>query len=94
MTTKSPECVRQKVLHPTVLEVPQLSRSGLSSADVIAVRRIVALGLLDQVARWATAFQSRSAGYPPVVDGKTANVAFFDILRKDIVFIHPNSTVL
>lgn len=58
----------------------------------VLLRKLIAVGLLDQVARKATVHECRSRGVE-FTTGKTTKVPYLDVRSGSIVFIHPSSTV-
>lgn len=68
---------------------------GVCSIDQeteVLVRKLVAIGLIDQVARRASVHECRSHGVP-YTDGKTSKVPYWDVKSASIVFVHPSSSV-
>lgn len=64
----------------------------LDADTEVVLRKIFALGLIDQVARRATVQECRSRDVP-FHDSKTSKVPYIDVRSGSAVFIHPSSTV-
>jgi hypothetical protein len=63
----------------------------LSREEEIAFRKIVGLGLVDQVVRRATAVECRQLGYA-YNDTKTTRVPYYDLATGTLLLIHPSSS--
>jgi ATP-dependent RNA helicase DHX37/DHR1 len=66
---------------------------NISSETEVVLRKIFALGLIDQVARRATVHECRAANVDFERGSKTSKVPYKDIRSSAIVFIHPSSSV-
>lgn len=64
----------------------------LSSDSEIILRKLISLGLIDQVARRATVQECRDREVP-FHDIKTSKVPYIDIRSGSAIFIHPSSSV-
>jgi ATP-dependent RNA helicase DHX37/DHR1 len=58
----------------------------------ILLRKLIAIGLMDQIARKASVHECRSRGVE-FTTGKATKVPYVDVRSRSIVYIHPSSTV-
>ena len=57
------------------------------------LRRLIIVGLVDQVCRRATPTQCTDWGYKYVATQRCGKTPYWDVHRKRVVYVHPRSTV-
>ncbi|CUI14417.1 ATP-dependent DEAD/DEAH box RNA helicase, RecQ, putative [Bodo saltans] len=64
----------------------------LTKDTEVLLRKLIAVGLMDQIARKASVHECRSRGVE-FTTGKTTKVPYLDVRSGSVVYIHPSSTV-
>lgn len=64
----------------------------LTKDTEILLRKLIAVGLMDQIARKASVHECRSRGVE-FTTGKTTKVPYLDVRSGSVVYVHPSSSV-